>query len=99
MRISDWSSDVCNLVALGRALRLDAPPKRADADLVRQATGFAIGGVAPLGHAETLPIAVDLSLARFPLLHAAAGHPNAVFPLTYEELLVWTGGVAAELAQ
>ena len=89
----------CDLEALGRALGLDAPPKRADADLVRQATGFAIGGVAPLGHAETLPIAVDESLSRFPRLHAAAGHPNAVFPLSYAELLAWTGGRAAALAQ
>ncbi len=87
----------CDLGKLGRALALPAAPKRADADLVRQATGFAIGGVAPLGHAEKLPLAVDESLSRFPLLHAAAGHPNAVFPLTYDELLAWTGGVAAEL--
>ena len=89
----------CDLGMLGQALGLDAPPKRADADLVRQATGFAIGGVAPLGHAERLPIAVDISLTRFERLHAAAGHPNAVFPLSYEELLAWTGGVAAELGK
>lgn len=89
----------CDLEALGRALALPAAPRRADADLVRQATGFAIGGVAPLGHSEVLPIAVDESLARFPLLHAAAGHPNAVFPLTYAELLQWTGGTAAALGK
>ena len=89
----------CDLGILGQALGLEAPPKRADADLVRRATGFAIGGVAPLGHAEKLPVAVDVSLTRFSLLHAAAGHPNAVFPLTYEELLAWTGGVAAELGK
>jgi prolyl-tRNA editing enzyme YbaK/EbsC (Cys-tRNA(Pro) deacylase) len=86
----------CDLAALGRALGLGAAPKRADADLVRRATGFAIGGVAPLGHAETLPIAIDASLGRFDRLHAAAGHPHAVFPLSYQELLDWTGGVAAE---
>lgn len=84
----------CNVEMLGRALGLAAAPGRADADLVRRATGFAIGGVAPLGHPEQLPIAVDGSLARFPLLHAAAGHPHAVFPLTYDELLDWTGGLA-----
>lgn len=85
----------CDVEMLGRALGLAATPGRADADLVRRATGFAIGGVAPLGHPEQLPIVVDGSLARFPLLHAAAGHPHAVFPLTYEELLEWTGGLAA----
>jgi prolyl-tRNA editing enzyme YbaK/EbsC (Cys-tRNA(Pro) deacylase) len=85
----------CNVEMLGRALGLGMTPGRADADLVRRATGFAIGGVAPLGHPEQLPIAIDGSLARFPLLHAAAGHPHAVFPLTYDELLEWTGGLAA----
>lgn len=85
----------CNVEMLGRTLGLGVVPGRADADLVRRATGFAIGGVAPLGHPEQLPIAVDGSLARFPLLHAAAGHPHAVFPLTYDELLEWTGGLAA----
>ncbi|MEK9969169.1 MAG: YbaK/EbsC family protein [Ferrovibrio sp.] len=85
----------CDVAMLGRALGLPAAPGRAEPALVRQATGFAIGGVAPLGHLEQLPIVVDASLARFPLLHAAAGHPHAVFPLTYEELLEWTGGVAA----
>lgn len=83
----------CDVAALGRALDLGATPGRADADLVRRATGFAIGGVSPLGHAEKLPIAVDASLTRFPRLHAAAGHPYAVFPLSYAELLDWTGAV------
>lgn len=86
----------CDVAALGRALGLDVPPGRADAALVRAATGFAIGGVAPLGHAETLPIAIDDSLRRFDLLHAAAGHPHAVFPLSYSELLDWTGGMEVD---
>lgn len=85
----------CDVAMLGRALGLPAAPGRADPVLVRRATGFAIGGVAPLGHLEQLPIVIDGSLARFPLLHAAAGHPHAVFPLTYDELLEWTGGLAA----
>lgn len=88
----------CDVAMLGRALSLPATQGqnlgRADPALVRRATGFAIGGVAPLGHLEQLPIAIDGSLARFPLLHAAAGHPHAVFPLTYDELLEWTGGLA-----
>jgi prolyl-tRNA editing enzyme YbaK/EbsC (Cys-tRNA(Pro) deacylase) len=88
----------CDVAALGRALGLAAPPGRADAALVRRATGFAIGGVAPLGHVETLPIVIDDSLARFPLLHAAAGHPHAVFPLSYSELVTWTGGKPAAIS-
>lgn len=88
----------CDLVALARALGMPAAPKRADADLVREATGFAIGGVSPLGHPAPLPCAVDSSLARFDKLFAAAGHPHAVFPLTYVELCAWTGGQAADIA-
>lgn len=90
---------MCDTAALGRALGLEKPPKRASADLVREATGFAIGGVSPFGHPGKLPMAIDASLQRFALLHAAAGHPHAVFPLTYAELLAWTGGLAvADLA-
>lgn len=88
----------CDVAALGRALGLAASPGRADAALVRRATGFAIGGVAPLGHVEALPIVIDDSLARFPLLHAAAGHPHAVFPLSYSELVAWTGGKPAAIS-
>lgn len=88
----------CDVAALGRALGLDAPPGRADAALVRRATGFAIGGVAPLGHVEALPVVIDDSLARFPRLHAAAGHPHAVFPLSYSELVAWTGGKPAAIS-
>lgn len=88
----------CDMAALGRALGLEGVPKRADANLVREATGFAIGGVSPLGHPAPLPIVVDDSLTRFDLLHAAAGHPHAVFPLTYQELLDWTGAPAAAIA-
>ncbi|MBP7066296.1 YbaK/EbsC family protein [Ferrovibrio sp.] len=86
---------MCDTAALGRALGLGQPPRRASAELVREATGFAIGGVSPFGHPGRLPMAVDASLARFELLHAAAGHPNAVFPLTYQELLAWTEGKPA----
>lgn len=88
----------CDVAALGRALGLAVPPGRADAALVRRATGFAIGGVAPLGHVETLPVVIDDSLQRFPLLHAAAGHPHAVFPLSYSELVAWTGGKPAAIS-
>jgi prolyl-tRNA editing enzyme YbaK/EbsC (Cys-tRNA(Pro) deacylase) len=72
--------------------------KRADADLVRSATGYAIGGVAPLGHPAPLRTLVDTALARHPVVWSAAGHPHAVFPTTYDELLRLTGGTPAEVA-
>ena len=71
---------------------------RASAEFVREQTGFAIGGVPPLGHARPLEIVVDEALLRHEQLWAAAGHPNAVFPLTPAELLAMTGGRVAEVA-
>jgi prolyl-tRNA editing enzyme YbaK/EbsC (Cys-tRNA(Pro) deacylase) len=72
--------------------------KRADVDLVRSATGFPIGGVAPVAHPRTLPTVMDRQLARFPVIWAAAGTPHAVFPTTFDELLRLTGGTAADVA-
>lgn len=72
--------------------------RRADADVVRDATGFPIGGVAPLGHPRPLPTVVDRHLAGFEVLWAAAGTPHAVFPTTYEEVLRLTDGTAATVA-
>ena len=72
---------------------------RADADKVREATGFAIGGVAPLAHPRPLPSAIDDSLNRFETVYAAAGHPFCVFPTTALELTLLTGGaLVKELA-
>ncbi len=71
---------------------------RADADLVRQATGFAIGGVPPIGHPAPLRTVVDTALAQHDVVWAAAGHPHAVFPTSYDELLRITGGTPAEVA-
>ena len=64
---------------------------------VRQHTGQPIGGVAPIGHPHPFGTLVDVELARHDRVWAAAGHPRAVFPTTYEELLQLTGGTAAEV--
>lgn len=68
---------------------------RADADFVRNATGFAIGGVAPLGHTRPITTLVDQALADYDQVWAAAGHPHAVFPTTFAELIALTGGTTA----
>ena len=73
--------------------------RRADADLVRTATGYAIGGVAPIGHPAPLRTLVDTDLAQYDVIWAAAGHPHAVFPTSYDELLRLTGGTPAKVAQ
>jgi prolyl-tRNA editing enzyme YbaK/EbsC (Cys-tRNA(Pro) deacylase) len=72
--------------------------KRADADLVRRATGYAIGGVAPVGHPAPLRTLVDTMLADHEVVWAAAGHPHAVFPTTFVELVRVTGGTPARVA-
>lgn len=66
--------------------------RRADADLVRKATGFPIGGVPPIGHPTQLRLLIDEDLARFDVLWAAAGTPHAVFPTDCTELVRLTGG-------
>lgn len=65
---------------------------RPDAATVRAATGFAIGGVAPVGGPRALPVLVDESLWRFATVWAAGGHPHAVFATTADELLALSGG-------
>ncbi|HUT50475.1 MAG TPA: YbaK/EbsC family protein [Alphaproteobacteria bacterium] len=71
---------------------------KADADFVRARTGFAIGGVAPIGHVEPPVIFIDRDLTKFEDIWAAAGTPRAVFPLTPDELDRMTGGLVIEVA-
>ncbi len=71
---------------------------RADADFVRDRTGFAIGGVPPVGHATPPLVLVDEDLMRFEVIWAAAGTPNAVFELTPEQLLELTGAAPVRVA-
>jgi prolyl-tRNA editing enzyme YbaK/EbsC (Cys-tRNA(Pro) deacylase) len=78
--------------------RLGGVLRRADADAVRAATGQPIGGVAPVGHPARLRTVVDTALAAYPTVWAAAGHPNTVFPTTFDELVALTGGTPAEVA-
>lgn len=70
---------------------------KADPKFVKEHTGQAIGGVAPIGHPRPLTTLVDTALAAFPVIWAAAGHPKSVFPTTFADLLALTGGRAAEL--
>jgi prolyl-tRNA editing enzyme YbaK/EbsC (Cys-tRNA(Pro) deacylase) len=72
--------------------------RRADADTVRAATGFPIGGVAPVAHSTDLRVLVDRHLATYDVLWAAAGTPHAVFSTSYDELVRLTGGDPADVA-
>tara|TARA_Y100001970_G_scaffold107928_1_gene134991 strand:- start:144 stop:623 length:480 start_codon:yes stop_codon:yes gene_type:complete len=64
----------------------------ANAEQVKDQTGFSIGGVSPIGHLEKINILVDKSLSRFENIYAAAGHPNSIFKITYKQLLNLTNG-------
>jgi prolyl-tRNA editing enzyme YbaK/EbsC (Cys-tRNA(Pro) deacylase) len=68
------------------------PLGKADADFVRQRTGFVIGGVPPVGHSERLETFVDEDLFKYKEIWAAAGTPNAVFSLSPRDLAKMTGG-------
>ena len=65
---------------------------RADADFVRAVTGFAIGGVPPLGHAQKMETYLDEDLLQYATIWAAAGTPNAIFELTPDNLQKMTDG-------
>ena len=71
--------------------------KRATPELVREATGFAIGGVPPFGHTQQMTCFIDEHLLTFPEIWAAAGTPNAVFRTSVEQLQQATGGTVADL--
>lgn len=66
--------------------------EKPDADFVRTQTGFAIGGIPPIGHAQPLTTLIDEDLLHYAQIWAAAGHPHAVFALTPDELVRMTGG-------
>lgn len=102
-----WSDDEPLLVMTSGAHRVDTAAlagrlgrgaiRRATPEQVRDATGQAIGGVAPTGHPAPLPTVVDEDLARYPEIWAAGGTPHTVFPLTFDELVTLTGGAVAKV--
>ena len=102
-----WSNDAPLLVMTSGAHRVDTTAlaerlgrgdiRRATPDQVREATGQAIGGVAPTGHPAPIATIVDEDLARHPELWAAGGTPHTVFPLTFDELVRVTGGTVAKV--
>ena len=71
----------------------------ANAEEVKENTGFSIGGVAPVAHIKDLDILVDRSLNRFKYVFGAAGHPNCVFKITYDQLIKITNGNEKEISE
>lgn len=102
-----WSDDEPLLVMTSGAHRVDTAAladrlgrtsiRRATPEQVREATGQAIGGVAPTGHPTALTTVIDEDLAGYPEIWAAGGTPHTVFPLTYDELVALTGGTVTKV--
>ena len=97
-----WSDGEPLLVMTSGAHRVDTSAlaerlgrdsiRRATAEQVREATGQAIGGVAPTGHPRPLTTLIDEDLAGYAEIWAAGGTPHTVFPMTFDELVALTGG-------
>ncbi len=87
--------DTTKLARTAGATRIE----RADADRVRAETGFAIGGVPPVGHARALDTFIDEDLLGYEVVYAAAGTPTAIFPIAPLDLVRATGGRATDLAR
>lgn len=86
--------DVAKIAALA-----GEPIGKADASFVRAVTGYAIGGIPPLGHAQALRTFVDRDLLRFAVVWAAGGTPHALFPLSPLELPRIAGATVADVAE
>jgi prolyl-tRNA editing enzyme YbaK/EbsC (Cys-tRNA(Pro) deacylase) len=81
------------------AEHLGGAVRRADADTVKRATGFVIGGVPPVGHPKPLRVLIDRALLDQAEIWAAAGTPHAVFPTTPEELVRITHGEVVDVRE
>ena len=73
--------------------------RMANAEEVKENTGFSIGGVAPVGYIKKMDVFIDKSLNRFENIFAAAGHPNCVFKINYNQLIKITKGFEKEISE
>ncbi len=73
--------------------------KLADAEATVEATGYEPGGVPPVGHVRPLPVLIDSTLGRYEVVYAAAGSPNAIFPIRFETLVSVTAGLVEDIVR
>ena len=69
----------------------------ADAEQVKNQTGFSIGGVSPVAHLNKIKILIDSSFSRYENVYAAAGHPNSIFKISYKQLIKLTEGIEKDI--
>ncbi|MBC7343733.1 MAG: YbaK/EbsC family protein, partial [Clostridia bacterium] len=80
-------------------LGLTGKVRLADAETIAELTGFAPGGVCPFALKEPVPILIDRSLERFPVVYVATGSPHSAAPVSVEQLLAITGGQMADVSE
>ncbi len=85
----------CKVAEVARALNMDGAVREADAVETREATGFARGGVAPVGPVAEMPAVLDVGIKRFETLYIPAGHPYCFIPVTVDELKKLSGGIVS----
>ena len=88
----------CSLNKLKKILK-KKDVSMANADEVKANTGFSIGGVSPIAHTTKLDILIDTSLNRFKYIFGAAGHPNCVFKISYNQLMSMTNGSEQDISE
>ena len=88
----------CSLNKLKKILK-EKDLSMASANEVKEVTGFTIGGVSPIGHLKDIKVYIDKSLSRFETIYAAAGHPNCIFKISFEEIQKITSGSAMDISE
>ena len=88
----------CSLNKLKKILK-EKDLSMASANEVKEVTGFTIGGVSPIGHLKDIKVYIDNSLSRFETIYAAAGHPNCIFKISFEEIQKITSGSAMDISE
>ena len=87
-----------NRVDEKKVAALVGPLGKADARFVKEKTGYAIGGVSPLGHPQKTVMLIDRDLLQYAQVWAAAGHPHAVFAMTPQQLIAMTDAPVVDIA-
>ena len=86
----------CSLNKVKKILNLK-DVSMADAEEVKNETGFSIGGVSPIAHLKKNKVLIDISLSRYEYVYAAAGHPNTIFKINYKQLIKLTEGTVEDI--
>ena len=88
----------CSLNKL-KKIKIQKDISMANADQVKEVTGFTIGGVSPIGHLQEIEIYIDKELSRFKNIYAAAGHPNCIFKIDFDNLVKITNGFVKNITE